>query len=231
MPKTPNHLKICVTLILLAGLLFDAHAGEALPKTTAATKTSPQQTGQINPLIARAYQHLQQNEPEAAHTLYQTALQQTPGNRDALLGLATIAASLSDPGLARHYLNQRLATDPQDPQALAGWFDLAVDDGTHESRLKHLLNQHPAIGSLHFALGNVYARQSRWNEAQQAYDNACRLAPANPAFNLNLAISLDHLGQTRAAARHYREAIRLNRNHHAGIDATASSRLHALPWP
>ncbi|MDD3883788.1 MAG: tetratricopeptide repeat protein [Gallionella sp.] len=231
MPKTPNHLKICTTLILLAGLFFDANAGETLPKTTATTKISPQQTGQINPLIARAYQHLQHNEAEAAYPLYQTALQQTPGNRDALLGLATIAASLNDRRLARHYLNQRLATDPQDPQALAGWFNLAVDDGTHESRLKSLLNQHPAIGGLHFALGNVYAHQSRWSEAQRAYENACRLAPANPAFNLNLAISLDHLGQTQAAARHYREAVRLNRYHHAGLDTTASTRLRDLPWP
>lgn len=231
MQKTPDYLKIFAALILQAATFFNADAGKALPGTTVDIKTSPQQTAQINPRVAKAYRHLQQNEQLAARALYQEALQQEPGNRDALLGLATIAIALSDPDLALHYLSQRLATDPQDLQALAGWFDMAVDDGTHESRLKHLLNQHPIRGNLYFALGNVYARQSRWSEAQRAYENACQLAPTNPAFNLNLAISLDHLGQMQAAARHYREAIRLNRYHHAGIDATASTRLRELAWP
>lgn len=229
-PEISAH--ILAVLTLLSGLCFiEASTGETLTGTAVVPGISQQERAQINPMIARAYQYLQQNEPEAARTLYQNSLQQQPSNRDALLGLAAIAALLNDRGLALYYLAERLEFDPHDPQALAGWFDLSVDDGKHESRLQYLLNQHPTVSSLHFTLGNIYARQSRWSEARQSYENACQLDPANPAYNLNLAISLDHLGKMQTAARRYREAIRLNRYHHAGIDAAASARLQELPWP
>ncbi len=221
-------VSIQITLILLGNLFFfEAPASEPLPNA----ELAPQQTVQINPLIATAYQHLQQNDPASARALYMNALRQEPGNRDALLGLTTVAMLLNDPGLALHYLGIRLGRAPDDPQALARWFDLAADNGTHENHLQQILNLHPEIGGLHFALGNVYARQSRWSEARQSYENACRLDPANPAFNFNLAISLDHLGETPAATRYYRESIRLNPHHHAGIDAAASTRLRETRWP
>lgn len=224
--KIPMRMQI--TLILLGSLFFfEAPASEPLPNA----EIAPQQTAQINPLVATAYRHLQQNDPTSARTLYMNALRQEPDNRDALLGLATVAMLLNDPGLALNYLKIRLTREPNDPQALARWFDLTADNGAYENHLQQLLNLHPEIGGLHFALGNVYARQSRWNEARQSYENACRLDPANPAFNFNLAISLDHLGETPAATRHYRESIRLNPYHHAGIDAAASARLREIHWP
>jgi len=221
-------MNIRITLILLGSLLLlEASASAPLPGTEFPPGTSPQ----INPLVATAYQHLQQNDPTSARALYMDALQQEPGNRDALLGLTTVAMLLNDPGLALHYLKMRLGQAPEDPQALAGWFDLTANNGAHENHLQQLLNLHPEISGLHFALGNVYARQSRWSEAQRSYENACRLDPANPAFNFNLAVSLDHLGEIQAATRYYRESIRLNPYHHAGIDAAASARLREIPWP
>lgn len=219
-------------LVLMASLfLIEINAADPLPGRIVAPDIPRVQKAQINPLVAKAYQHLQQNEPEEARILYQNALAQEPGNRDVLLGLATSSILLNDPGRALEHLANRLTIDPLDHQALAGWFDLTIDDGLHESRLKQLLNQHPEVSALHFSLGNIYARQSRWSEAQRAYANACQLEPSNPAFNFNLAISLDHLGEVLAAAQHYREAVRLNRHHHAGIDAAASARLRELPWP
>lgn len=229
--KTRPHktfVSIQMALILLGSLFcFEAAASEPLPNA----EIAPQQPAQINPLVATAYQHLQQNDPAAASTFYLKALQQEPGNRNVLLGLATVAILLNDPGLALHYLKVHLGRAPDDPQALARWFDLTADNGSYENHLQQLLNMHPEISGLHFALGNVYARQSRWSEARRSYENACRLDPANPAFNFNLAISLDHLGEIQSATRYYRAAIRLNPYHHAGIDAAASARLREIPWP
>jgi len=40
------------------------------------------------------------------------------------------------------------------------------------------------------------------------------LSPTNAALRYDLAVSLDHLGQYRAALSHYKEALRLSQNEH-----------------
>ncbi len=60
---------------------------------------------------------------------------------------------------------------------------------------------------MHFALGNLYARQSRWSAAQQAYFRAYATEPDNADFIFNLAVSLDHLHQNKLAAQYYQMAL------------------------
>jgi Tfp pilus assembly protein PilF len=62
---------------------------------------------------------------------------------------------------------------------------------------------------LHFTLGNQYAQQGRWAEAQQAYFKAFAADPENPDFAFNLAVSLDQLHQSRLALEYYRRALAL----------------------
>jgi Flp pilus assembly protein TadD len=91
-------------------------------------------------------------------------------------------------------------------------------DANPESRLKTLLNDQPGSAALHFALGNRYAEQSRWGEAQQSYFNAYRLDPGNAQLAVNLAISLDHLGQKKSAAQYYQQALQLDPDQSAGFN-------------
>jgi Flp pilus assembly protein TadD len=82
---------------------------------------------------------------------------------------------------------------------------------------------------LHFALGNYYAEQARWGEAQQAYFNAYRLEPDNAELAFNLAVSLDRLGQKKSAAQYYQRALQLDPEHNAGFDhAKISQRIEEL---
>jgi len=136
-------------------------------------------------------------------------------NRDALLGMAAIAQQRSQDAIAAQYYIQLLDFDPRDPDAHAGMSSLlgAIGTADTESSLKLLLVQHPEAAALHFALGNHYAEQSRWGDAEQAYFSACELESDNAQFTYNLAVSLDHLGQAKLAALHYRRALRLD---HAG---------------
>ena len=62
---------------------------------------------------------------------------------------------------------------------------------------------------LQFTLGNQYAQQGRWAEAQQAYFRAFTADPDNPDFAYNLAVSLDHLRQPKLALEYYRRALAL----------------------
>ena len=63
------------------------------------------------------------------------------------------------------------------------------------------------MANAHFLLGNLYAENRRWRDAQQAYFEAARLQPQNADYNYNLAVSLDHLGQGAAAADFYKRAL------------------------
>jgi tetratricopeptide (TPR) repeat protein len=189
----------------------------------------------IDPLLLTAYQAYKAGDLKVAEQQYREVLRKdaqgrnTP-NRDALLGLADIAQQQSQDALAAQYYGQVLAQDPRDPQANAGMLALrgASDGGMSESRLKTLLVQHPESAALHFSLGNQYAEQMRWNEAQQAYFNAYSLAPDSAQFAFNLAVSLDHLGQRKLAAQHYQRALQLDSGRASFDHAHTQKRLHDL---
>jgi tetratricopeptide (TPR) repeat protein len=103
-----------------------------------------------------------------------------------------------------------------------------------ESRLKSLLAQQPQesgarSAALHLVLGNHYAAQSRWGDAQQSYFNAYKLEPGNAQTAFNLAVSLDHLQQGKLAAQYYQQALQLDASNHAGFDhAQAQQRINEL---
>lgn len=188
----------------------------------------------VDPTLLAAYKAYRNGDMRIAWRLYGDVLSKDAKNRDALLGLAVIAQQQSQDDTAAHYYRQILALDPRDPVANAGMsvlFGAANTAGT-ESRLKGLIAQHPQSPALHFALGNHYAEQSRWGEAQQSFSNACNLEPGNAQFNFNLAVSLDHLGQGKLAALHYQRALQLDSSGGAGIDrAQTQKRLTELAAP
>ncbi len=166
-------------------------------------------TRQLNPILGKAYQSFLSGDTGAAQQLYQKVLQQEPNNRDALLGLAAIALKHKQAGQAADYYGKLLDLDPADPEALAALIGLQgqTDPAQSESRLKKVLMQNPQADAAHFALGNLYAQQSRWAEAQQSYFRAYSIAPGNADYAFNLAVSLDHLNQGKLALDYYQRAL------------------------
>jgi len=92
-----------------------------------------------------------------------------------------------------------------------------------EAQLKSDLARGESAG-LDFSLGNLYAGQGRWSEAQAAYFDAHRLDPGNADILFNLAVSLDHLGQPRLALGYYERALEMSTREAAQFDAAALSR-------
>lgn len=171
-----------------------------------------------NPVLNRAYDALQAERLDEARNDYEQMLRSDPKNVDALLGLATIAARLGQVERAEAFYLRALESDPKDANAQAGLINLKGqgDPALSESRLRTLLASQPDSPALNFALGNFYARQNRWSEAQQAYFHAYTAEPDNADYLFNLAISLDHLHQNKLAAQHYQMALQA-----AGSRATA----------
>jgi len=180
----------------------------------------------IAPEVSRGYQALKAGDLATARQAYQSALASDPRNVDALLGAATVEARGGNrPAAAGHY-RQVLQIDPRNATALAALASLADAQPTDrvESQIRQDLARAPGNAALHFALGNLYASQGRWNEAQAAYFESHRLDPASPDTCFNLAVALDHLGKGRLAATFYRRGLEAARGQAAQFDAGAASR-------
>ncbi len=187
-------------------------------------------TGPLASQLGSAYQAFNGGDLSSARQQYEAALQHDPNNRDALLGLASIATREQQPQQAAGYYLRLLELDPQDGAAIAGLVNLRQGDpAQNELRLKGVLAAHPDAAPVHFALGNLYAQQGRWQEAQQAYFQAYSAAPANADYAYNLAIGLDRLNQGKLAATYYQRALTLSQDSAATFDRAAlRKRLQEL---
>lgn len=160
-------------------------------------------------LVNSAYRAYRSGHLDEARQMYLEALGKDAHNTDVLLGLAAIAQQRGEDQFAAQYYLRVLTLDPRNPVANAGMSALTTDENS-ESRLKTLLREQRDSAALHFALGNLYASQSRWGEAQSAYFNAYLLDSKNAELALNLAVSLDHLSQYKLAAQYYQLALQLD---------------------
>jgi len=163
----------------------------------------------VAPDVSKGYEALRGGDLASARKFYEAAVAADSVSLDGHLGLATVAARSGDrPTATRHY-RRALELDPRNSSAVAGLASLAdfSRPDTLEAQLRADLTRYPQSAALQYTLGNLYAAQSRWNEAQAAYFEAYRLDPENADIAYNLAVSLDHLGQSRLAADFYQRAL------------------------
>ncbi len=224
-----------------------APAAAAPPQTVTATAPVPPRSAPrpprapitVNPptiqpdvFLEQAYEAYQKGDLGNARESYLKVLQREPSNRDALLGLAAIDLRTGNVDTAEARYLKLLELDPRDTLAQSGLISLRGGSGDPvqtESRLKTLIASHPEATHLQFTLGNQYAIQGRWREAQDAYFKAYSAEPENPDFAFNLAIALDQLRQTRVAVEYYRKALALAAKRPAAFDTgKAKVRLREL---
>lgn len=176
--------------------------------------------------VASGYEALRMGDLAAARRGYESALAADPANVDAHLGMATIAARQGNRAMAAEHYRRTLDLDPRNATALAGLALLAdaARPEALETQLRAEVLRSPESPALLFALGNLYASQGRWTEAQASYFEAHRLDPGSPDVAHNLAVSLDRLGQGRLAAGFYRRALEAAGSRSAQFDAAAVAR-------
>lgn len=181
--------------------------------------------------LTQAYAALQSGKGDNARQLYGDVVRSDPRNINALLGLAAVALQQGQTDEASRLYMNVLELEPRNPYAQTGLIGMMgrADPAAAEARLKQLIARGPSA-ALHFTLGNVYADQSRWAEAQQAYFQAHHLEPSNPDYAYNLAVGLEHVGQPKLAAGFYRQAVDLAQTRgRAGFNlAQAQDRIRQL---
>lgn len=208
-PEAPRSLAMPAPSALVA----EERSREArvvTPAPDSAVKVVRDIQPEINPDLAKGYQALQEGRLEAAQTAYRRLLQQEPRSVDGLLGMAAVAARSNSPEEAGSYYLRVLDVEPKNTYAQAGLLNLlgSADPAGSESKLKRLLASQPSA-SLYFVLGNLYAAEGRWPDAQQAYFQAHHMASTNPDYAFNLAVSLEHIKQPKPALTYYQLALQL----------------------
>lgn len=185
-----------------------------------------------DPVLLGAYDALMAGDLTVAEAGYAAILARDAHNAAALHGLAALGIRRADHARAEAYYRRALDADPADAIAFAGLHGLGrnADTMPAESRLKTLIAGQPEQHVLRFALGNVYAAQGRWHDAQQQYFLAHTGDPGQPDYLFNLAVSLDHLHQLPLAREHYRLALAAATKRPASFDpAQAAASLRTLP--
>lgn len=180
------------------------------PQNRVAVSRGDATVPRVNPAVAEAYAALEGGQYDAAQRLYSQVLRSEPANVDALMGLAALAQKDNRAAEAQRYFLAILDVEPRNALAQSGLIALMgqSDPQAAESRLKQLLAREPSP-PLFFNLGNLYAEQGLWSQAQQAYFQAHNLEPRNPDYAYNLAVGLEHLGQQKLALGFYRKAQQL----------------------
>jgi len=199
----------------------------ATPADTPPLKlTQSKDRARVAPDVAKGYRDLVAGDLAAAHKSYSAALDADPLSLDALLGLATIEARTGSRMLAATHYRRALEIDPRNATAMAGLAAVAEFSRAEgaESQLRGDLAINPGSAALHFTLGNLFAIQGRWGEAQVEYFEAYRIEPASADFAYNLAVSLDHMRQPRLAAEYYERAIDAARTQATQFDPAAAAR-------
>ena len=189
-----------------------------------------ERTDRVAASLRRAHDALLAGDDTSAAEAYRAVLGHEPGNRDARLGLAAVAARAGRWDEAAGHYTRILASDPADTVARAALIAIHEEDPARgESGLKALLRSEPEAAHLHFILGNLYAAQSRWPEARHSYFDAYRFDRDNADYAYNLAVSLDHLSRPASALGRYREAFDLSRTRPASFeDAAVRRRIRDL---
>lgn len=167
-------------------------------------------------MISNAYRAYRNGNYDESRLLYVSVMNRDKQNADALLGLGAIAQRQGEDSTAAQYYLRVLAIDPRNAVANAGMSSLSQNPNS-ESLLKGLLREQRDSAALHFALGNIYASQSRWGDAQTAYFNAYTIDSKSAELAMNLAVSLDHLGQKKMAIEYYQRALELDGNNHSQV--------------
>lgn len=163
------------------------------------------------------WQAWQQGDFASAQTHYRRMLDKVPHNRDALLGLAAIAARQQKMGQAIQIYRHLLTLNPQDEATRTALLLIQPEAMSEASEAKLLQQAEPKHSPQ--ILAQYYAAHQRWHEAQEQYFRAFVQAPNNADLAYNLAISLDHLRQNKRATEYYRRALTLE---HGSFERTAA---------
>lgn len=167
--------------------------------------------------------HAQPSQPTATIQFRPHTIQQSPPPATRLLEQISTAISAERTTEAQALAAELHERWPNHDEYTALWIDQitrAKNPPSHDDEtlrtLWNLRKTQAKSAAIAFALGNYYAHQGRWNDAQSAFQSAYAFAPNHPDPAYNLGVCWEQLGQQILAQHYYRLALE-----HATTNQTA----------
>ena len=204
---TPAHADAPATMAAVPAPMPPAH-GVNVGEVRISRSVQPPQR---DAALQRAYEAFTSGDEATAESIYREVMSGSAERRDALLGLGAIALRRGNLEHAYQHYARVLQRHPDDAVASAALLSITGGAGrsAQAANLRILLDQYPDAPYIYFALGNWYAQQNRWPDAQLAYFDAVTRDAHNSDYAYNLAVSLDRLGQAAAAVKYYQQSLAL----------------------
>ena len=197
-----------VAMVAAEAAPASAGRGQAADETSNLEISSSQRPEEKQVWLREAYDAYQAGNDELALSLYNKVLEVDPDNRNALLARAAIHVQNNNSADAIRDYQKLLLANPKDTLAMTSMITVAnYSPRETETQLKLMLRESPDSPYLNFALANAYSAQDRWQEAQGYYFRALQGNPGDPNYAYNLAVSLEHIAQPRAAIAYYQRAL------------------------
>jgi len=197
-------------LLLSESLRVAGRADEARQALAEAQRLDPQ-----SPDVALTEAHALMAErrfPEAA-AAYRRALDQAPGNAEALLGLADTALAGGDLGAAGRYASQALENDPNDTAALMRVGLVQARSGQllpAIATFERVVNAEPRNGEALAALAAALARSGRPAEAVPLFQRALDSGLRSTSVLNGLGFAMIESGDRRGALAVLRASLKLD---------------------
>ncbi len=216
-PSNPN-----ARLTLVSGLLVQGELRRADVEISALSKAYPDSA----PIEAKRGVLLGlQRDPAGARRAFQNALRLQPGLLEATAGLVALDMAQKDTGAALSRVDALISSPDADPAALMLAARTYAGSGnlrTAEELLRRLVQNSPEYLPAYSALGGLYVRQNRLDEALAEFEDLAR-RDAKPIAALTLAgIILEAKGRTPEARVRYERAVQ--------IDPSAPVASNNLAW-
>jgi tetratricopeptide (TPR) repeat protein len=153
----------------------------------------------------------QRNDMAGAIREFDRALEIEPGNTLALTGRVGADVVLKKPAEARARISRALAASPNDPDVLflAGRLEASVGDNqAAEKYFRRTIDANPASLGAYTALGQIYLRMKRLDDARVEFEKLATLRPDAVGAKTMVGIIYDIQNKPQDARRAYEEVVR-----------------------
>ncbi len=150
------------------------------------------------------------NNPKAARSAYERALELTPGFVEAIGGLTLLDLAAKSPAAAIARLETEIARQPANAALLillARTHNAAGDYAKEEQALRRAVSADPRFPTGYALLAQLYLRQKRTAEARAEYEGIIKRDPSAVGARTMLGMLLDQDGNREEAKKAYAAAV------------------------
>jgi tetratricopeptide (TPR) repeat protein len=168
------------------------------------------------------------NNPKAARSAYERALELSPGLWEAVSGLTNLDLGAKDTAAAIKRVEIEIAKQPTNPHLLAllaRAYGAAGDSAKEEEALRRAVAADPGFTTGYGLLARLYIQQRRTDEARAEFERMVERDPSNVAARTMIGILLAEQGKPDEAIKAYERIV--NGNENAPVAANNLAYIYA----